>query len=98
MHGVLFGVPHYASTHWQPYPHPDLYKIAQPEVAAWSCRQGLLCWLQKGYWHHPLRAVPSRHAGTTELCSELGFSPLSCKNLDFCPYLAVPRKSKHRCV
>lgn len=35
--GVLFGVPHHASTPWQPDPHPDKYKVAQPEVAAWPC-------------------------------------------------------------
>lgn len=37
MPGVLFGVPHHASTPWQPDPHPDMYKVAQPEVAAWPC-------------------------------------------------------------
>lgn len=63
-----------------------------------ALHQGLLCWLQKGYTHHPPMAVPGTHAGTTELCTESGFSPLSGRNLDFGPYLTVLQNSKHRCV
>lgn len=37
MPGALFGVPHHARTLWQPDPHPHMYKVAQPEVAAWPC-------------------------------------------------------------
>lgn len=37
MPGVLFGVPCHASTPWHPDPHPDMYRVAQPEVAAWPC-------------------------------------------------------------
>lgn len=37
-------------------------------------------------------------AGTMQLWSESGFSPLLCRNLDFRPFLAIPQKSQHRCV
>lgn len=37
MPAVFFGVPHHGSTLWQPDPHPHMYKVAQPEVAAWPC-------------------------------------------------------------
>lgn len=34
--GVLFGVLHHSSTPGLD-PHPDMYKVAQTEVAAWPC-------------------------------------------------------------
>lgn len=79
-------------------PSPRYVQSCPARGGCLALHQGLLCWLKKGYWHHPPRAVPGRHAGTTELCSESDFNPLSFRNLDFCPYLAVPQKSKHRYV